>query len=143
MVDVWARLWDRLASIDTRTSMIVVTSDYAAHFSYMYVKNHNVCIPPVSLLELLMTNLHQKSGEVNMWKLKKEHSILHRDKVRELILFSWSENFSTQGQEHCHIDLCKKVAACTNNKHVLLCIVLLGITLSKPSLSVPLGRTLR
>jgi hypothetical protein len=75
----------------------------------------------VSLIELLKTNLPEKSGEVNAWKFEKAHSILH--KVRELILFGWSENFSTQGPEHCHIDFCKKVAACTNNKDVFLCIL--------------------
>ncbi len=41
MVQVWARLRDRLASIDGSTSMIEVTSDYAAHFYDMYVKNHD------------------------------------------------------------------------------------------------------
>ena len=75
----------------------------------------------VSLIELLKTNLPEKSGEVNAWKFEKAHSILH--KVRELILFGWYENFSTQGPEHCHIDFCKKVAACTNNKDVFLCIL--------------------
>ncbi len=60
----------------------------------------------VSLLELLKTNLPEKSGEVSAWKFEKAHSILY--KVRELILFGWSENFSTQGPEHCHIDFCKK-----------------------------------
>ena len=75
----------------------------------------------VSLLELLKTNLPVKSGEKSAWKFEKAHSILH--KVRELILFGWSENFSTQGPEHCHIDFCKKVAACTNNKDVFLCIL--------------------
>ena len=74
----------------------------------------------VSLLELLKTNLPVKSGERSAWKFEKAHSILH--KVRELILFGWSENFSTQGPEHCHIDFVKKVAACTNNKDVFLCI---------------------
>ena len=39
MVQIWARLRDRLASIDGSTSMIKVTSDYAAHFYDMYVKN--------------------------------------------------------------------------------------------------------
>ena len=41
-------------------------------------------------------------------EIEKAHSILH--KVRELILFPWSGNFSTQGPEHCHKDFCKKVA---------------------------------
>ncbi len=75
----------------------------------------------ISLLELLKTNLPGKSGDASAWKFEKAHSILH--KVRELILFGWSENFSTQGPEHCHIDFCKKVAACTNNKDVFLCIL--------------------
>ena len=39
----------------------------------------------VSLIELLKTNLPEKSGEVNAWKFEKAHSILH--KVRKLILF--------------------------------------------------------
>ena len=30
------------------------------------------------------------------------------------------ENFSTQGPEHCHIDFCKRIAKCTNNKDVFL-----------------------
>ena len=75
----------------------------------------------VSLLELLKQNLPVKSGEADAWKFEKAHSILH--KVRELILFGWSENTSTQGPEHCHIDFCKKVANCTNNKDVFLCIL--------------------
>ncbi len=52
---------------------------------------------------------------------EKAHSILH--KVRELLLFGWSENVSTQGPEHCHIDFCKKVAVCTINKDVFLTIL--------------------
>ncbi len=40
MASVWARLRDRLASIDSTTSMIGVTSNYAAHFYDMYVRNH-------------------------------------------------------------------------------------------------------
>ncbi len=75
----------------------------------------------VSLLELLKQNLPVKSGEADAWKFEKAHSILH--KVRELILFGWSENTSTQGPVHCHIDFCKKVAKCTNNKDVFLCIL--------------------
>ena len=75
----------------------------------------------VSLLEPLKTNLPEKSGEASAWKFEKAHSILH--KVRELILFGWSENFSTQGPEHCHIDFCKKVAVCTNiHQQVALCV---------------------
>ena len=30
---------------------------------------------------------------------------------------------STQGPEHCHIEFCKKYAACTNNKEVFLTIL--------------------
>ena len=35
-------------------------------------------------------------------------------------MFGWSENFSTQGPEHCHIDFCKKLARCVSNKDVFL-----------------------
>ncbi len=60
----------------------------------------------VSLLELLKANLPEKGGEALAWKFEKAHSILH--KVRELILFGWSENFSTQRPEHCDIYFYKK-----------------------------------
>jgi hypothetical protein len=43
--------------------------------------------------------------------------------VREIILYGWSENFSTQGPEHCHIEFCKNLAGCTNNKDVFLTIL--------------------
>lgn len=48
----------------------------------------------VELLELLKANLPDKTGEESGWNFEKAHSILH--KVREIILFGWSENFSTQ-----------------------------------------------
>ncbi len=41
MADIWARLRDHLASIESSTSMLEVTPDYAAHLFYMYVKNHD------------------------------------------------------------------------------------------------------
>ncbi len=75
----------------------------------------------VSLLELLKTNLPVKSGEKSAWKFEIVHIILH--KVRELILFGWSENFSTQGPEHCHVDFVIKVAEYTNNKDTFLCVL--------------------
>jgi hypothetical protein len=70
----------------------------------------------IEVLELLKANLPDKNGVRNAWKFEKAHSILH--KIRELILFGWSENFSTQGPEHCHIDFVKKIAHCTDNKDV-------------------------
>ena len=75
----------------------------------------------VELLEMLKSEFPEKNGVQNAWKFEKAHSILH--KVRELILFGWSENFSTQGPEHCHIDFIKKIAHCTNNKEVFLTIL--------------------
>ena len=70
---------------------------------------------------MLKSNFPEKNGVTNAWKFEKAHSILH--KVREIILFGWSENFSTQGPEHCHIDFVKKIAQCTNNKEVFLTIL--------------------
>ena len=43
--------------------------------------------------------------------------------MREIILFGWTENFSTQGPEHCHIEFCKAIAECTTNKDIFLTIL--------------------
>ena len=75
----------------------------------------------VELLELLKANMPHKTGEKSGWNFEKAHCILH--KVREIIMFGWTENFSTQGPEHCHIVFLKKLAGCTNNKDVFLTIL--------------------
>ena len=38
---VWARLRDRLASVDSSSYMVQVTQDYAAHFYDMYINKHD------------------------------------------------------------------------------------------------------
>ena len=48
----------------------------------------------VELLELLKSNLPERIGGAEGWNFEKAHSILH--KAREIILFGWSENYSTQ-----------------------------------------------
>ncbi len=60
----------------------------------------------VEVLESFVLTFPTKNGVANAWKFEKAHNMLH--KVRELILFGWSENFSTQGPEHCHIDFVKE-----------------------------------
>ena len=57
MAAVWARLRDRLASIDSSTSMIEVTPDYAAHFYDMYVKNHDGKHMTGDRIKILLLNL--------------------------------------------------------------------------------------
>jgi hypothetical protein len=52
---------------------------------------------------------------------EKAHSILH--KVREIVMWGWSENTSCQGSEHAHIDIIKSMTHLTNNKDVFLCIL--------------------
>ena len=37
---VWARLRDRLSSLDSPSSMVEVTTAYATHFTDMYVDKH-------------------------------------------------------------------------------------------------------
>jgi hypothetical protein len=37
---VWARLRDRLSSVDASSSMVQVTEDYASHFYDMYINKH-------------------------------------------------------------------------------------------------------
>ena len=46
------------------------------------------------LLDLLKSNMPDRTGGADGWNFKKTHSILH--KVREIILFRCSENYSTQ-----------------------------------------------
>ena len=48
----------------------------------------------VELLEILKSNMPERTGTVEGWNFEKAHSILH--KVREILLFGWSENYSTQ-----------------------------------------------
>ena len=43
------------------------------------------------LLNFCKTYLPEKSGQKRGWKFEKAHSILH--KVREIIMFGWTENF--------------------------------------------------
>ena len=75
----------------------------------------------VELLELLKDNMPYRTGGPEGWNFEKVHSILH--KVRDILLFGWSENFSHQGPEHGHIDNCKRLANCTNNKEVYLTVL--------------------
>jgi hypothetical protein len=74
----------------------------------------------IEVLESFKSNFPETNSVANGWKFEKAHSVLH--KVRELVLVDWSENFSTQGPEHCHLDFVKKIAHCTNNKEVFLTI---------------------
>jgi hypothetical protein len=75
----------------------------------------------VELLELLKENMPEGTGGQKGWNFEKAHRILH--KVRDIILFGWSENFSHQGPEHAHIHNCKGLASCTNNKEVYLMVL--------------------
>jgi hypothetical protein len=67
--------------------------------------------------EFVLAWMHPVEG----WNFEKAHSILH--KVRDILLFGWSENFGHQGPEHGHINNCKKLANCTNNKEVYLTVL--------------------
>ena len=40
MAGVWARLRDRLSALDSSSSMVEVTLDYAAHFYDVYIEEH-------------------------------------------------------------------------------------------------------
>ena len=75
----------------------------------------------ISFLEMLKTHFPDRVGGAQGWNFEKAHSILH--KVREIVMWGWSENTSCQGPEHAHIDIIKSVAHLTNNKDVFLCIL--------------------
>jgi hypothetical protein len=52
----------------------------------------------VSPLELLKAHLPDRVGRAQGWNFEKAHSILH--KVRDIVMWGWSENTSCQGPEH-------------------------------------------
>ncbi len=56
-VTVWVRLRDRLSSLDSSTSLIEVTSDYAAHFYGMYVQGHTGKHLTGDRIQILLLNL--------------------------------------------------------------------------------------
>ncbi len=55
--DVWVRLRDRLSSLDSSTSLLEVTSDYAAHFYDMYVEGHTGKHLTGDRIRILLLNL--------------------------------------------------------------------------------------
>ena len=57
IAEMWGRLRDRLASIDSSTSMVEVTSDYAAHFHDMFVKHHDGKHMTGDRIKILLLNL--------------------------------------------------------------------------------------
>ena len=55
--DVWVRLRDRLSSLDSSTSLVEVTSEYAAHFYDMYVEGHTGKHLTGDRIRILLLNL--------------------------------------------------------------------------------------
>ena len=54
---VWIRLRDRLSSLDSSTSLIEVTTDYATHFYDMYVEGHTGKHLTGDRIRILLLNL--------------------------------------------------------------------------------------
>ena len=54
---VWKRLRDRLASLDSSTSTIEVTDDYAAHFYDMYIRQHDGKHMTGDRMKILLLNM--------------------------------------------------------------------------------------
>ena len=54
---VWKRLRDRLASLDSSTSTIEVTNDYAAHFYDMYIRQHDGKHMTGDRMKILLLNM--------------------------------------------------------------------------------------
>ena len=55
--DVWTRLRDRLSSLDSSTSLVEVTAEYAAHFYDMYVEGHTGKHLTGDRIRILLLNL--------------------------------------------------------------------------------------
>jgi hypothetical protein len=54
---VWKRLRDRLASLDSSTSTIEITDDYAAHFYDMYIRQHDGKHMTGDRMKILLLNM--------------------------------------------------------------------------------------
>jgi hypothetical protein len=54
---VWKRLRDRLASVNSSTSTIEITNDYAAHFYDMYINQHDGKHMTGDRMKILLLNL--------------------------------------------------------------------------------------
>ncbi len=54
---IWIRLRDCLSSLDSSTSLLEVTSEYAAHFYDMYVEEHTGKHLTSDLIRILLLNL--------------------------------------------------------------------------------------
>ena len=54
---VWKRLRDRLASVDSSTSTVEITNDYAAHFYDMYINKHDGKHMTGDRMKILLLNL--------------------------------------------------------------------------------------
>ncbi len=54
---VWKRLRDRLASLDSSKSTIEVTDDYAAHFYDMYIRQHDGKHMTGDRMKILLLNM--------------------------------------------------------------------------------------
>ncbi len=55
--DVWVRFHEHLSSMDSSTSLLQVTSEYAAHFYDMYVEGHTGKHLTVDRIRILLLNL--------------------------------------------------------------------------------------
>jgi hypothetical protein len=55
--NVWVRLRDRLSSLDSSTSLLQVTSEYAAHVYDMYVEGHTGKHLTGDRIRILLLNL--------------------------------------------------------------------------------------
>ena len=55
--EVWKRLRDRLASVDSSTSTVEITNDYAAHFYDMYINKHDGKHMTGDRMKILLLNL--------------------------------------------------------------------------------------
>jgi hypothetical protein len=54
---VWKRLRDRLASVDSNTSTVEITNDYASHFYDVYINKHDGKHMTGDRMKMLLLNL--------------------------------------------------------------------------------------
>ena len=76
---MFARLRNRLSSIDSSTSTIKISTEYASHFYDMYIKQHDGKHMTGDSMKILMLNLPFVMRDLLLPEVKCEYFVVYRD----------------------------------------------------------------
>ena len=89
---VWARLRDRLSSLDSSTSLLEVTSEYAAHFYDMYVQGHTGKHLTGDRIRILLLNLPFLFRDLIAPEVRFSPAIFHFSSICAMISYQVSHS---------------------------------------------------